>query len=212
MDTKVQNLFGIDEGKSNRQKMYEEIYVNHGIDFDPIFQEAHQLTLNDETPENFRGRGFMAYHMNWNLLGLLKERFNGIIEFDEHGRLFYPLNSRTRIYFKKLNDKFAPDNVKTKHVEDLNCMSMLYGDDSITVLYAGYKVNENQGWHEFDGCHLVEMKNLKEPNWISDTAELSYKINRNRIHKPITTIQLPDELVITSKNTDTDLGKISDTK
>lgn len=209
MNANVQTLFEVEDGKSKRQKSYEELYVSHGVDFDPIFEEAHKLTLVDATPEIFRGRGYMAYHMNWNLLGLVKERFKDKIEFDKYGRMFYPIDSRTRVYFKKLNDKYAPDNVTTDHVRELNSMSMFYGEDSITVLYAGFKISEQHGWHELQGCYLVEMKTLNKPNWVSDISELSYEINKSLIYTPITTIHLPDELVLKPKKTDANLGKIS---
>ena len=210
METKLQNLFGIEEGKGTRQKSYENIYLNHGVDFEPIFHEAHRMTLADETPEIYRGRGFMANHMNWNLLGLLKQQFKDKMQMDKWRRLYYSLNENTRVYFKKLNEKYAPENVTTDHVRELNTMSMFYKQDELTVLYAGFKIPENKYWSELTGCYLVEMKSLTEPNWVSDISELGYEMNKSGIYIPITTIELPEEVIITEKNKDSDLGKTSE--
>jgi hypothetical protein len=210
METKLQNLFGIDEGKGVRQKLYENLYVNHGVDFEPVFYEAHQMTLNDPTPDIYRGRGFMANHMNWHLLGLLKQRYRDKMKADKYERPYYSIDENTRVYFKKLNEKYAPENVTTDHVRELNSMSLFYGQDQLTVLYAGFKIPENRRWAEISGCFLVEMKTLKEPNWVSDLSELGYEISKAGIIAPITTIELPEEIILTPKNKNSDLGKTSD--
>lgn len=204
MDTKLQFLFDMYEGKSERQKTLEELYITNGVDFDPVFEEALKLTLEDTTPEIFRGRGFMATHMNWHLVGLLKQKYKDKMSVDKFKRDYYRLNENVRIYFKKLNNNFAPENVVTDHVKELN--SLFGCDDKTTVLYAGFNIERNKNWNELAGTYLVEMKTLKKTNWVSDLTELSYKINKSTIYTPMTLIELPDEIILTHKNKDVDLG------
>lgn len=210
MQTNLQGLFGMDEGKSPRQIICEGTYLQNGVDFDPVFDEAYELTMADSTPDIYRGRGFMAYHMNWNLIGLLKQKFPNRMATDQHGRSYYVLDVHTRIYFKKLNSKYAPDNIPTDHVRELNSMSMFYSQDNTTILYAGIKIGEDSIWQEREGCYLVEMRNLMRPNWISDLSELSYIMNRPKTQIPLTTIKLPDEIILKPKRNDADLGDVAE--
>ncbi|GJM27579.1 MAG: hypothetical protein DHS20C17_02140 [Cyclobacteriaceae bacterium] len=197
---KMNFLYGIDEGKSIRQNRLESLYITKGINIEPTFHQAFDLTKQDATPPHFRGRGWWAHHMNWYAVGLLRKSFSDLMDKDDCGRPFLILDKHVRIYFKKLNNKYMPDNIVTKHVRDMNTMSLKFDDDTITVLYAGFRVNKN--WDEILGCNLVEMQSLNEPCWISDLTELGEKmISDDKVEvRPITPpVVIPDEITVTGK-------------
>lgn len=195
------NLFSTSAGKSARQVSFEDLYMSRGINLEGIIRQAFSKTLEDKTPPHFRGRGYMADHMSWNIAGLLKENFGSLILQDEYKRLYLNLDRRVRVYFKKLNGKFAPDNVITEHVKDLNSMSLKLNDEPINVLYAGFRIRLDQFWDELKGCYLLEMKTVTKPNWVTDLSVLTSTLNNNisSVVKPLANIQLPDSIQVTGK-------------
>lgn len=212
MTSKFTHFFDTMQGKSSRQINYETIYLDNGVDLEPILQEAYNMTLDDSTKEAFRGRGFMSYHMNWNMIGLLKRYHPDKMDIDKCGRDYFRLKDGTRIYLKKLNSHYAPDNIKTAHVEELNSMFLQLGLEPVTILYAGLKIESNKNWNKLDGFYLVEMKDLKRTNWVTDLAELSHRMKQQSSTKvsPITTILLPDDIIVTPKNNSGNMGKTSE--
>lgn len=182
--------------RSPRQKEIEELYVNKGFDFDPIFREALAKILKDDTPSLFRGRGYNAYHMNWMIIGLLKEYYPEYMKLDEEKRNYFQLDNNARIYFKKLDWKHRPENVPTKHVKTLNSMRLMFQEETITVLYAGFRLREDKFWDDFNGCYLVEMKHQNRTNFVSKLEDLAFKISqKDTSPNIIAKATIPNEIV-----------------
>lgn len=196
---KLDILFDSSEGKSERQKKCEALYITNGIDFETDFKEALTLVLKNPTPKKYRGRGFLANTMNWTVIGLMKEKYPTKMFQDQHGRDYFSVDKNTRIYFKKLDKKYRPNNIITNHVREMNCMQMLFNETPITVLYAGFRLRTDKYWDDIS-CFLVEMKNLKYPNWVSSLSDLSISIAKAKPPvNPISKAKLPDELVVKLK-------------
>ncbi|HWK03750.1 MAG TPA: hypothetical protein VNS58_08965 [Puia sp.] len=168
----VDALFEIPKWKSDRQQEVEDRYLTQGIDFEPIFYTALEKTLQDPTPPSHRWRGFMSAAMNGNIIGTIKGLYPDRMQVDSTGRDYFLLDKQTRIYLKKLDNRYCPRNIPTNHVRELNSMELLLKDDPITVLYAGFRLKEDEIWDGLRGCYLVEMKGLRKTNWISDLADL----------------------------------------
>lgn len=184
--------------RSPRQIEINNLYVEKGFDFEPIFREALAKILKDDTPEHYRGRGYDAYHMNWAIIGLLKESYPTHMKLDEEKRNYFLLDKHVRIYFKKLDSRHRPENVVTDHVISLNTMQMLFQEQETTILYAGYRLRDDEFWDDFAGCFLVEMKTLKRTNWVSKLEDLAYEISQKKnISTPIFKADIPDSITFT---------------
>lgn len=196
---KLNILFDLQAGKSNRQIEIENLYVNKGIDLEPILKEALIETIRNPTPKKYRGRGFMANNMNWTVIGMLKETYPDFMRIDQHKREYLLLEKNVRVYFKKLDSKNRPTNIITKHVSELNTMQLLFKDEPTTILYAGFRLREDKHWDDIT-CNLVEMKNLKKANWVSSMEYLAYEIDKRKtINTPIFKAELPKEIVFKPK-------------
>lgn len=190
-------LFGKDkfDCRSPRQIEMENLYISKGYDFEPIFKEALARILKDDTPASFRGRGYNAYHMNWMVIGILKELYPKLMKVDEEKRNYFQLDKNVRVYFKKLDSKHRPENVVTGHVKNLNSMRLLFNEEATTVLYAGFRLREDKYWDDFTGCFLVEMKHLKRTNWVSKLEDLAFEISKNQpTTTPIFKADIPSEI------------------
>jgi hypothetical protein len=197
MVTNLHNLFDPGDGKSTRQVRIENFYVNNGMDLEPIFRQALDKTLNNDTPKGYRGRGFMATNMNWNVIGLLKETYPERMYVDAHKRDYFLLKKGIRIYFKKLDHHNCPNNIITNNVKSLNSMQLLLNDNPITILYAGFRIREDKYWDDISGSYLLEMKNVKALNWCSSLEDLALDISKNIPEvTPIFTANIPNEIVV----------------
>lgn len=187
--------------RSPRQAEMTNLYIEKGFDFEPIFREALARILKDDTEAHFRGRGYDALHMNWTVIGLLKEAYPDYMKTDEEKRNYFLLDKNVRIYFKKLDSKHRPENVVTGHVTCLNTMRMLFKEDATTILYAGFRIREDEFWDDLSGCYLVEMKDLKRTNWVSRLDDLAFEISKRQVvSTPIFKADIPDSIVFTSKD------------
>lgn len=202
-------------GKSSRQKAAEDLYVGAGIDYEGIIQEAYQLTMAQaaKDPPHFKGRSYMATRMNWNMQGLLQERYPHLIQFDEEKRIYVQLDEKTRMYFKKLDKKYRPQNIPTKHVRELNsAQGNLFGNTNVSILYAGFRLKKDGIWEDMD-CFVVEMKSLKRAGWVTSLSELASRFVKPTTTKVITAVQPPSKATpgVRAKRKDTgQSGKTAD--
>jgi hypothetical protein len=168
----LHQLFGIPKWKSPRQQEVEAQYLAQSIDLEPVFYEAHDLTLANTTDLDHRGRGFMSQAMNGHIIGLLRRLYPDRMTQEEYNRWYFQLNKETRIYFKKLDKRYRPNNIPTKHVAELNSGELLFKADPITVLYGGFRLKEDKLWDRLRGCYLLEMLDGR-PHWVSDLGDLA---------------------------------------
>jgi hypothetical protein len=214
--SKLDALFEIPKWKSDRQQEVEARYLAEGIDLEPIFYTALEKTLNNSTPYTHRGRNFMPSTMNGNIIGTLRELNPERMLVDVTGRDYFFLDKETRIYLKKLDERYCPQNIPTNHVRRLNSMELLLEDNPITVLYAGFRLQEDIIWDALKGCYLVEMKGLRSTNWVSDLAELASDMTLPlQPVVPITPLQpgdLAGEVVVRPKIKDNETGRTADSK
>jgi hypothetical protein len=209
---KLDELFGIPNWKSKRQAEMESIYLAKGIDLQHVFNIAHVKTLQNPTPFNHRGRGFMSSTMNGNIIGTMKDLYPEHMLVDVHGRDYLSLDPQTRAYLKKLDRNYCPRNIPTNYVKQLNRMELLFEDTPITVLYAGFRLQNDNIWDQLLGCYLVEMKELRRTNWVSDLADLGGQMTGTTpLVSPISPVDLPTEIVVKPKKRDSgDIGKTAE--
>lgn len=198
--TNLNPLFEIPRWSSERQRAMEQIYLSKGIDLEPVFKVAHEKTLNSPTPVTHRGRGFMSSTMNGNIIGTMMELYPEHMKKDVHGRDYFSLDPQTRVYLKKLDSSYCPRNIHTKHVKQLNSGELLLGDTPITVLYAGFRLENNNIWDELTGCYLTELRDLHKILWVSDLSDLAAQMGGTNIPVvPITPVVLPGDIVVKPK-------------
>ncbi len=210
MSTNVRLFSDPSNGKSIRQQEFEDLYVGNGIDLMPIIMDAQQKTLDDASrePPEFVDKLFWAHGMNRNMVGFLKQRYPELVHFDEADRVYLKLGEEARIYFKKLDDGFRPRNIPTGHVVDLNsAQGQLFGRD-LTVLYIGPRLKKENVWDEIE-CFMVEMRDLRRCEWVSDLSDLSSRMGGGPIRlvpSPATPVT-PPAVAVRLKKADEEKGK-----
>ncbi|RAJ11079.1 hypothetical protein LX64_00687 [Chitinophaga skermanii] len=206
------SLFEIPKWSSERQQQMEKIYLMKGIDLESIFYIAHEKTLSNPTPVTHRGKSFMSQTMNGNLIGTMKEMYPDHMEKDVHGRDFFSLDAQTRVYFKKLDNAYCPRNIPTNHVRQLNSGELLLGDTPITVLYAGFRLENDNIWDNITGCYLTELRDMHKVLWVSDLSDLASQMGGTTLPTvPVMPVNLPDDIIVKPKVRGTgELGNTAD--
>ncbi|RPD39449.1 hypothetical protein [Chitinophaga barathri] len=172
---KVELFSEFPNSREEKQALMEELYKAKGIDLNELLLRAHAQTLEEAEKRSLegKGRGYMASTMSWNIRGELYKTYPELMQMDQHKRDYLMLGKNIRIYFKKLDNKYRPSNIVTKHVISLNTQQLLFRPSPITVLYAGFRLAARNSWDELEGCYLVEMKNLSRTFWISDLSMIT---------------------------------------
>jgi len=177
-------------GKSTRQQQFENLYIGFGINLLPVIEAAHDKTLDDASrePPEFIDRFYFAQAMNRNIIGIMKQQYPDLIRYDEAERVFIKLDDKTRVYFKKLDEKYRPSNIPTGHVAELNsAQGRLFGKE-LTVLYIGPRLRNKKVWDDID-CYMVEMRDTKRCEWVSDLSDLASRMGGTVV--PIVTPPTP---------------------
>ena len=80
-------------------------------------------------------------------------------------------------------------------------MRLMFKEETITVLYAGFRLREDKYWDDFNGCFLVEMKHQKRTNFVSKLEDLAFKIYQNQsTPNIIAKADIPEEIVFKTEN------------
>lgn len=174
MNTNVDDFFE----KSRNLKLkgeVESLLQQSPIDLNAILNTARTMTLDDASvkPSQYKGRNFMAETMYGNVIGLLYDNYPEYMREDDHGRPFILLAKDIRIYIKKLNEQFLPNNVTTKHVKVLNAQDLFINEEQIHVLYAGFVLDRNDWALDFKEVCIVYRNKVfyTKIAWVVDLTE-----------------------------------------
>lgn len=169
------------------------------VDFQSIISEAHDITLREASIKklSFQDKNWMATTFNGNIIGLFKEYYRDLMKVDKWGRSYLQLEHDIRVYFKKMDDKYTPSNVRTNHVCDL--WSQNIGSDlggKIHIVYVGYVLDGGE-WTKLKGIYASYPSNFykKKIDWVVNMSDFA-KVTK----LPVNSEQSPEEIVITLKN------------
>lgn len=164
-----------------RMEQVENLYLSHGIDFEPMVFASHEKMIADAMARNTKKkwRNYYANNMSYNLHDMLYEQFENKIGFDAERRPYFRLSENVKAYFKMLDDCYRPKGHKTGHVEDLNnSQGNLFGKSNINI-YIGWRIRKDKHWDGLSGAYMVEMDSATTYKWVSSLSDLSARFGKN---------------------------------
>ncbi len=174
MKEKLQNY--VDNHNPSVLRNYcHSLFQKSELDMASVYEEAHKLTLQDAERKrsHYKRRNFMAENMYGNMVGLLIDNYPELIDLDSEKRPFIKLSDNVRIYPKKLDEKYLPNNIVTKHVLRLRGQKLITGGTKIHVLNAGF-VLDGKEWMKQPKGYFVSYTNEYYPTkteWVLDLNE-----------------------------------------
>lgn len=167
------------------------------VDFHSIICEAKDITLKEVSIKKtyYQDKNWIANTFNGNMIGLFRDYYPHLMKIDKHKRWYLELAPDVRVFFKKLDEFYKPNNVKTKHVENLWSHST-EGLSKIHTIYMGY-VLENNDWTKLRGIYASYPNNFfnKKIDWVIDMIDFATIIKFPLEHNQNT----PEEIIITPK-------------
>jgi hypothetical protein len=136
-------------------------------------------TQRGSLPPDFCNRNSNSNNMNSIIRGLAKQAFPIGFRTTENGTFYVEIEGHCRLFFKKLDNKFMPNYVKTRNSQRiLNQYSL--GFDQLPVIFIGYRPNIT--WDNLDFISAVYISGGQKI-WISDL--LAAASNRSITQLPI---------------------------
>lgn len=146
------------------------------VDFYKIIVRAHEMTLEDaeRKRKHYKQRNFMAESMYGNMTGLLYDNYPTMMFEDRTGCPYLRLTKNIRMYPKKLNEKYLPNNIVTNSVKEKRGQELHLNDEQIHVLYAGYLLEENN-WMKLQGIYASYVNKYypTDTEWALDLKDYS---------------------------------------
>jgi hypothetical protein len=141
----------------------------------------------------------MVENMYGNMIGLLYDNYPEMMQLDKEDRPYLKLAADVRIYMKKLDEKYLPSNVITRHVLKLRGQELFEDGSRIHVLYAGYRLKDEVWGNDLVGTFMSYVNKYypTRTEWILDLAE--YKKNIT-IVLPFHIEEMEQRLVTAKKN------------
>jgi hypothetical protein len=166
---KIGLLFDVSKFESRKmaaQEEFEELHKEDMKEFLKIFQEAFEMTKAESKSKarHFKNKNYNANVMNGNIAGLLLERFPNEVKEGPNDRVMFSRNGKFCIYFKKLDDRKMPSNVRTDYVELVAFQKTLPGGDKMPIVFVGYTVSDD--WSELTGVYAVYIQGKKR-EWVT---------------------------------------------
>jgi hypothetical protein len=97
-------------------------------------------------------------------------QFPGQVKDGPNDRIMFSRNGKYCIYFKKLNDRKMPSNVRTEYAELVAYQKTIPGGDKMPIVFVGYTVDE--GWEELTGVYAVYIQDNKRV-WVTTIDDSS---------------------------------------
>jgi len=166
---KLTQLFDSSKYEKRKTADQEEFEKLHKRDFPmwkEIMHEAFKMTKEESSRKqpHFKDKNYHATVMSGNIQGLLKERFPNEVKIGAHDRLMFSRKGKYCIYFKKLDDRKMPNNVKTEYVELIAYQKTIAGGDKMPIVFVGYCVDDE--WFDLTGIYAVFIDDNKRA-WVS---------------------------------------------
>lgn len=167
------NKFLEEYNKGEVKQYFDATFHASSVDFTAIIDEAHKLTLSESAKksESFKGKNWMAETMYGNMVGYMTMYHPDLMRKDKEGRPYVQLASNIRIYLKKLDTKYRPNNVKTDHVQDLWSQNIQEEGTRIHIGYVGYML-DNEDWTNIKGIYAcyTHAYYQKRIEWVLDMS------------------------------------------
>ena len=163
----------IEEYDPSEIKSYiSEMVAQSDVDFHAIIHEAHEITLEQARGKSLHyiPKNWMAETMYGNMIGLFRDRHPELMFIDKHKRPYLRLSNNIRVYFKKMDAKYKPGNVVTKHVVDLWAQNSGGIGTKIHTFYIGYKIPNDKDWGMLIGVFGAYPNSFfkKKIDWVID--------------------------------------------
>ncbi len=162
---------------SKAQTECSNALINSNVDLYKIIVRAHEMTLEDagRKRKNYKQRNFMAESMYGNMIGLLYDNYPTVMFEDRTGCHYLRLAKNIRVFPKKLNEKYLPNNIVTKSVKEKRGQELLLNDEQVHVLYAGYCLENEINWMKLEGIYASYVNKYYPTNteWALDLKDYS---------------------------------------
>jgi len=120
-------------------------------------------------PFSYRGKNWAATTMNGFVQGIMLDKYPDRMK-SFWGSYSY-VGVKSLLKFKKLNDKFIPENIKTEKVDRERNQQALLFETNIPIIYIGYTVDKTMD--EITGCYAVCLDDWDRLIWVSDLTDIS---------------------------------------
>lgn len=182
---------------SEAQKICMNALNEAPVDFYRIITSAHALTLEDAARKrkHYKQRNFMAESFYGNMVGLLYDNYPMRMHQDAYGCPYVLLSKNVRVYPKKLDEDYLPNNIVTKSVKARRGQSLLLRPEQIHVLFAGYSLVNNNDWMQLRGVYASYINKYYPRNteWAIDLADFK-KEEALVVDRPI--VETEDEQLV----------------
>lgn len=166
---KLVTLFDVSKYETRKTADQEEFEELHKADLQEFLKVVHDAFLmtkkeGKKKPQHFKNKNYNATVMNGNIAGLLREKFPDQVKDGLNDRLMFSRQGKFCIYFKKLNERKMPSNVRTEYAELVAYQKTIPGGDKMPIIFVGYTVNED--WSEITGVYAVYIQDNKRV-WVT---------------------------------------------
>lgn len=157
--------------KAANQLQFEKNYYTILLKIKSIIDESFQETQKvlAQIPPACRDKSLFAMLMSGFINGYVRQNFPECTSFDVNGRTLLSKDKKFALYFKKLNNKKRPDNVKTEYSEMLYHQLTMPGDEKSSVVFVGYTIDETKA--AITGYYSVCLEG-DEILWTTDISTL----------------------------------------
>lgn len=201
MRYKVNKLFDDSQTKKRVSAEQDEFERNHLellMDAYEAFNEAFKLMLEEKGRHKrlYRNKNWPANTLNGFAVGLIYEKHPSYMKPD-NGSFIY-MGRKAIIKFKKLNDNYLPDNVKTRKVTLERTQRAFLEEVDWPIIYVGYRLNRS--FTEIVGYYAVCVDNWNNLLWITDLEELyNRQFNNERLIQPVSPTVSPARTLVRVK-------------
>lgn len=152
--------------KTADQQEFEDMHKDDLAEFRNIMEQALEMTEAESKKKrpHFKNKNYNATVMNGNISGLLRERFPGFVKDGPNDRIMFSRKGKYCIYFKKLDSRKMPSNVRTEYAELVAYQKTIPGGDKMPIIFVGYTVDDN--WSEITGVYAVYIQENKRV-WVT---------------------------------------------
>jgi hypothetical protein len=201
MKHKSKELFShsqIVKRKTPGQQEFEEEFKKVLIDAKYCMDSALEMMHSERAlhPPSYRNKNWASVTINGFLTGLLSKKYPSQMKPD-YGVVRY-VSNKALLYFKKLDENYYPNNVRTEKVGLERNQYSLFGDLNIPIIYVGYIPDKT--FDTITGYHAVCIDKWDNIVWISDLTELeNYETTSSTSASFEPDVDIKDKLVLVKK-------------
>lgn len=170
---KLNLLFDFSKFEKRKSADQEEFEQQHKDEL-PIFNQIMGMAFEMLTEESsrkarhYKGRNYHAELMSGNIRGLLLDNFPNWVKVGDHDRIMFCKKGTHCLYFKKLDDRKMPNNIRTEYVELVAYQRTIPGGERTPIIFIGYTVDDM--WTQLTGVYAVYIEDNKR-RWVTEIFE-----------------------------------------